>query len=103
MIVRSQDKMKIINLSIENKISIYGAYQDSGEDNGFVYTNDDDDAEFWLIESTSVLLGKYLSKEKAIKVLDMIQQEYLRHYYSAGGAVVIPPRVFEMPGYDGYK
>ena len=53
-------------------------------------------------------LGIYSSEEKAIKVLDMIQNEYGTHYYGNGGPMAtanfyippfkyIPPKVFQMP------
>ena len=54
------------------------------------------------------LLATYSTEEKAIKVLDMIQKEYLKHIYGAGGEMAtrdiyispfafIPPKVFQMP------
>lgn len=90
MIIRSQDRETIttdLNLTI---------YEELGSKkceitNGF-----------------SGCLGEYSTKEKAIKVLDMIQKEYLKHIYGAGGEMAtrdiyispfafIPPKVFQMP------
>ena len=87
MIIRSQDKTKIFNFEQIRKI-------DCG--NGMI-----------VADSTS-LLGEYSTEEKAIKVLDMIQKEYGRHYYGEGGPLTtmnhyvepfafIPPKVFQMP------
>lgn len=62
MLIRSQDKTKLVH--VEGKtISI-----DRANAIGITYAN------------SSVLLGKYTSKEKAIKVLDMIQEAYINVY-----------------------
>lgn len=53
-------------------------------------------------------LGNYSTREKAIKVLDMIQEQYEKHIYGQGGQMAtadyyvspfafIPPKVFQMP------
>ena len=90
MIIRSQDKKSIttdLNLQIyEDELS--NMYEIS---NGAYIT-----------------LGAYSTEEKAIKVLDMIQEEYGKHYYGQGGQMAtadiyiqpfafIPPKVFQMP------
>lgn len=72
MMIRSQDKMKIVNLSNEKQLGIYGAF---GSNDGFIYTSDTKKADSWRIESPSMLLGEYSTKEKALKVLDMIEHQ----------------------------
>jgi hypothetical protein len=92
MLIRSQNKAVIINLDNIDSIS---ADCWSGEVNVF---NGED----------AVIIGQYSSKEKAIKVLDMIQKEYGTHYYGTGGPMATsnfyippfgfdPPKVFQMP------
>ena len=91
MIIRSQNKKSIVNIDNTFEISVHdkkvvvsGSYSAVG------------------------LLGTYSTEEKAIKVLDMIQKEYGRHYYGEGGSLAtinhyvepfafIPPKVFQMP------
>lgn len=93
MIIRSQDKKGIVNQNNIDTIDIRNAqvrYFNSGG-----------------VESMG-LLGTYSTEEKAIKVLDMIQKEYGKHYYGQGGQMAtadiyiqpfafIPPKVFQMP------
>ena len=85
MIIRSQDKRKIETFE--------RAFVDDGL--GTVYVN-------------GLNMGEYSTEEKAIKVLDMIQQEYGKHLYGQGGQMAtadiyiqpfafIPPKVFQMP------
>ena len=53
-------------------------------------------------------LGKYSSKDKALKVMEMLRAEYLKHIYGSGGEMAtrdlyippfafIPPKVFKFP------
>lgn len=53
-------------------------------------------------------LAEYSSKEKAEKVMEMLQEEYGKHYFGQGGAMAtanfyvppfafIPPKVFQFP------
>lgn len=88
MIIRSQDKRKIIPL------------------NQPVYIEKIVDE--WKISTERYFIGTYSTEEKAIKVLDMIQEEYGKHLYGQGGQMAtvdiyiqpfafIPPKVFEMP------
>lgn len=58
MLIRSQDRTKLIDIAGKT-IAI-----DRANAIGITYAN------------SNVLLGKYTSKEKAIKVLDMIQETY---------------------------
>ena len=58
MLIRSQDKTKLVDIAGKT-IAI-----DRANAIGITYAN------------SNVLLGKYTSKEKAIKVLDMIQETY---------------------------
>ena len=87
MIIRSQDKKKLFNLEQIRKI--------------------DCETNMIIVDDVSIL-GEYSTEEKAIKVLDMIQEEYGKHLYGQGGAMAtadyyvppfafIPPKVFQMP------
>ena len=58
MLIRSQDRTKLVDIAGKT-IAI-----DRANAIGIMYAN------------SNVLLGKYTSKEKAIKVLDMIQETY---------------------------
>ena len=92
MIIRSQDKKSIttdLNLEILKPYNIKSGSWD-------------------IISNTSGTIAKYSTEEKAIKVLDMIEKEYGRHYYGEGGPLTtmnhyvepfafIPPKVFQMP------
>lgn len=93
---------------------------------GFVNSNNTDvtrvrkvSAEEYVIvtygvgSSEALILGEYSTKEKAIKAMDMLLEEYSRHFYSEGGQLAtvrsevyvqafgfIPPKVFTMPQDD---
>lgn len=70
MLIRSQDKAKLINLNNVKHICIYGMVGNS-------YTNlDDDKSKRFVIDIPSARLGEYCTKEAAIKVLDMIQDAW---------------------------
>lgn len=82
MIIRSQNKKSIVNLdntfeisAHDKKVVVIGSYSAVG------------------------LLGIYSTEEKAIKVLDMICEEY-KKYTSAKSMstyfAFIPPKVFQM-------
>lgn len=62
MLIRSQDKEMIINMAATNQIYVREVYRPSGS----------------LIDiiSDEMRLGYYSTKEKAMKVLDMIQEDY---------------------------
>ena len=91
MIIRSQNKKELHNLDGIKMISVT-----TNSQNYFVEVN------------SQKTIGKYSTEEKAIKVLDMIQEEYGKHYYGQGGQMAtadiyiqpfafIPPKVFQMP------
>ena len=93
MIIRSQDKESIINM--DNISHIYIA-NPLGELHDF------------RICASGYVIAEYSTEAKAIKVLDMIQQEYGKHLYGQGGQMAtadiyiqpfafIPPKVFQMP------
>ena len=69
MLIRSQNKQNIFNINTINGIG-FGEYPDTYPWQMFV-----------LIGSIEYLLGKYSTKEKAIKVLDMIEKEYNKPTY----------------------
>ncbi len=84
MIIRSQDK-RFISTNLNLKI-----YQD------------DWSKKFEISNDTGAELGFYSTEEKAIKVLDMIQEKYIEHYTledilgSVQGVIVVP-KCFQMP------
>ena len=102
MIIRSQDKRRItsdLNLSIKIESRIMSSC---------LKEEFPRQAMFRIFDSKDIPLGDYSTEEKAIKVLDMIQKEYGRHYYGEGGPLAtmnhyvepfafIPPKVFQMP------
>lgn len=59
MIIRSQDKKRIANISVCNLIAIVGTQGKSMN-----------------ITVDGMVIGTYSTEEKAIKVLDMIQSDY---------------------------
>lgn len=73
MIIRSQDKKSI---TTDLNINIY---------------EDDNGSGFEMINKSMTSLGTYSTEEKAIKVLDMIAQNYVE------SEKYIIRRVFEMP------
>lgn len=104
MIIRSQDKKSITNFAQLTDISIHpvntnnSCYYSVVACYPFAIEND----------YSNMSLGRYSTEEKAIRVLDMIQEEYGKHYYGEGGQMAtanyyvppfafIPPKVFQMP------
>ena len=87
MLIRSQDKrhlVKLKNITINECI----AYTDEGKKN------------VWNVYSKEKKLGSYSTREKAIRVLDMIEEEYHRPTYvtDLGGEYEVYGRdVFQMP------
>lgn len=90
MIIRSQDK-KAITTDLNVRI----------HENDYIHT-------YEIFNDAVETLGEYSTEEKAIKVLDMIQETYGKHYYGQGGQMAtvdyyvppfafIPPKVFQMP------
>lgn len=92
MIIRSQDKAFIINFEKVDTVCLGGIEGKS------VIT---------FTYAQVVTLGEYSTEEKAIKVLDMIQQRYLEYEKFSGGSInqyssispfaFIQPKVFQMP------
>lgn len=83
MIIRSQDKKSIttdLNLRVFNSIET---------------------EEYKIISDAVGFIGTYSTKEKAIKVLDMIQKKYSEYIMVASDdnicAAPDTPKVFEMP------
>lgn len=69
MLIRSQNKQNIFNISTISGIG-FGEHPDTYPWQMFA-----------LIDGREYLLGKYSTKEKAIKVLDMIEEEYNEPIY----------------------
>ena len=90
MLIRSQDKKILVNLEQSSYLKI------RDYDRGF----EAPDFKCWKIETSDFKLGEYSSEAKAIKVLDMIQSEYIRHRKCNGSNTITwftPPKVFQMP------
>ena len=96
MLIRSQDKKVIAVLENCDSIGICKL-----QDIYHICT-------FNGVEESRTSIGKYSTEKKAIKVLDMIQNEYGIHIYGDGGPMAttnhyvppfgfIPPKVFQMP------
>lgn len=83
MWIRSQDRLRLLNLNENNEHKILG----------FDTSSDNDDV-CWI-------LGEYSTKEKAIKVLDMLQEEILKPIYLVNNVVgefeMDKDKFFEMP------
>lgn len=75
MLIRSQDKESIVNLGNVESIDIIG-FQDTKDG----YIQDYDNANVWKFTYSGYekmsYIGEYTNKNKAIKVLDMIQENY---------------------------
>lgn len=93
MIIRSQNKKGIVNLNMIDTIEVYDGQVRYFSGGGL---------------ETAGTLGTYSTEEKAMKVLDMITEEYGKHLYGQGGQMAtvdcyvspfafIPPKVFQMP------
>ena len=62
MLIRSQNKGMIINMTLTNRIYVEEAYRPNGN--------------LFDISTDETILGHYSTKAKAMKVLDMIQEAY---------------------------
>ena len=62
MLIRSQDKEMIINMTVINHIYVEEAFRRNGN--------------LFDVSTDEIILGHYSSKEKSMKVLDMIQKAY---------------------------
>lgn len=91
MIIRSQDKKKIVNFDV--------CHLSITEDHCIVATNG---VVSYPSEILSGIIGKYSTEEKAIKVLDMIQNTYTQYgtiedgWRNVHGAFNLP-KCFQMP------
>ena len=90
MLIRTPDKRKFVNLNNITNIHL------------FTYKNKNEIRETYPteirynMETENGTLGIYSSEEKAIKVLDMLQEEYLdANYFNHSGCVM--NKVFVMP------
>ena len=91
MLIRSQDKKKLIPIM---PLDISGILRfDKGEKDkltGYAIYAD---------ENTKIILGTYSTEEKAIKVLDMIENAYLNCNHSSmmWNYAFVENKVFQMP------
>ena len=84
MLIRSQDKEMIINMAATNHIYVREVYRPSGS--------------LIDISSDEMRLGYYSTKEKAIKVMDMIQEAYCDFMAVRNGDIWCgKDSVFQMP------
>ncbi|MGC4018385.1 MAG: hypothetical protein QM793_03580 [Muricomes sp.] len=67
MLIRSQDRKRIVNFDNVEKICVYERFEDIT----------DDEPNIWSVETPTACLGQYTSEEKAIKVLDWMQLWYI--------------------------
>lgn len=65
MLIRGQDKEMIVNVDATNHILIGGVYRSNGS--------------LYDVYADEMRLGYYSTKEKALKVLDMIQEAYTEY------------------------
>ena len=94
MLIRSQDKDKIINLQNIGSISIRFISED-----GYVIDT-------MFPGQTGATIAHYSTEEKAIKVLDMIQNAYADYQYSKWVGYereTVIDCIFEMPHDDEVK
>ncbi len=94
MLIRAQDKVEIVNL--DNIASIY-AYVIEQKDKGIQEKYKTEIKYHAGKTLNNRYLGTYSSEEKALKVLDMIQEKYLNANNFNG---YVMNTVFEMPAYD---
>ena len=88
MWIRTQDKMATINL--DNMIELYAQIVNPKKEIRETYTTD---IKYHSEKLANRWLGTYSSKEKALKVLDMIEDAYFR----ANQGYYIHNVVFHMP------
>ena len=72
MIIRSQDKYSIINLDVVDGVRLLEQRR-----KGEIKTHYQTDV-YYLTKNESGILGTYSTEEKALKVLDMIQEAYCK-------------------------
>ena len=89
MLIRAQDKVEIVNL--DNIVSIY-AHVIKPKDKG-IKEEYETDIQYHEGNLNNRWLGRYSSKEKALKVLDMIQDAYMEgsEWLTAAGKVFVMP------------
>ena len=91
MLIRSQDRESLYNINTNRGLWI------SQRSKGSV-----------IVADSFGDMGTYSTEAKAIKVLDMIQEHYSKHYFGQGGQMAtssavfqpfgfIPPKIFHMP------
>ena len=103
MLIRSQNKKNLTNLSQVTNIAIIA------RDSRFkMDTMQYVIVAYYPVEDEYDYMGEYSTETKAIKVLDMIQEHYSKHYFSQGAQMAtssavfqpfgfIPPKIFHMP------
>ncbi len=101
MLIRSQDKKIITNLDNVSYLTIEGIEKKWDE----LYTvNGTNIPNTWFIRAEGLFIGEYSTEEKAIKVLDAIQDIYAKHLEVRIGNMTTAaynwPKVFQMPQDD---
>ena len=87
MLIRSKSKQSIVNLDNIDTITVSST--------GEIYS---------FNGASKARIGKYSTEEKAIKVLDMLQETYLQYGTISNNrgiyGVVTVPKIFQMPQDD---
>ena len=82
MLIRSQDKRQLIELNnIRISVNKYMTYGENKHDS------------YYNVECPNGVLGKYTTEEKALEVLDKIEEEY----FAANCTYKVANVVFHMP------
>jgi hypothetical protein len=107
MFIRNQDKKGFTNVDRIKNISIKGGYKDKYGVLWLSTNGKGDEITLYVVELDDKVIGEYSTEEKAIKVLDMMQKEYLQscNYYNAFDHsaqtqrpyIFIRNSVFQMP------
>lgn len=91
MLIRSQDKKRIANFSNVDSICIINNFNGEEIENEICSFNG--------VNDSKTNLGKYSTEEKAIKVLDMIEDAYLNCNHSSmmWNYAFVENKVFQIP------
>lgn len=88
MLIRSQNKRRLVDMT---GLTVGISYEGDGCKSDIIAISNQTGNKHWTP------LGTYTTEEKAIKVLDMIQEEYEDANCQCGGCGFVKNKVFEMP------
>lgn len=93
MLIRSQDKKKLTNFEQVTDLGVVKLPDGFGINAYYAFSVID--------EYSSMCIGEYSTEEKAIRVLDMIQEEYQEPIYQndigCNEIAIYKSKVFQMP------